>query len=56
MKTELEKVIENLERNLKQSSELWENDYPHAYIVGWLQGAIKNALSDLETINKILDL
>jgi hypothetical protein len=48
-KVNQEYIKEALTKALEHSEELWETkEQSHAYIVGYLQGAIKEVLRDLE--------
>jgi hypothetical protein len=48
-KTNQQLVKETLQKRLDESEELWNaREVSHAYIVGYLQGAIKSAIADLE--------
>ena len=42
-------VKQTLQQGLDESQRLWDaREVSHAYIVGYLQGVIKDAISDLE--------
>jgi hypothetical protein len=50
-------IVKDLKRNLIESQRLWdEKDQSHAYIIGYLEGAIKGTIaildSNKETENK----
>ena len=48
-KKERKVLVESLEKVLEKSNELFQNQtQPHAYIVGYLEGAIKTAVRELE--------
>jgi hypothetical protein len=48
-KESLKVTLEDLKKRLETSEKLWkEGVESHAYIVGYLQGTLKNAISELE--------
>ena len=48
-KKEKQILIDSLNIALSQSDRLWkEREKSHAYIVGYLQGAIKSAITDIK--------
>ena len=46
---EIKVLIEALTKNLNESEQMWNDNLPHAQIVGYLQGTIKGIISHLET-------
>jgi len=46
----MEEVIKYLKQAVERSNDEWENLRSHAFIVGFLEQTIKNAITDLETI------
>ena len=48
-KVNVQLVKQTLQKRLDESEELWNaREVSHDYIVGYLQGAIKSAIADLE--------
>ena len=48
-KLQQERILEILNDALERSEEVWKNkEESHAYIIGYLQGAIKMAIKDLK--------
>jgi hypothetical protein len=48
-KKERKVLVESLEKVLEKSNELFQNQtQPHAYIVGYLEGAIRAAIGELK--------
>jgi len=48
-----QKLIDVLKQAITETNEMWANEsHPHAYIIGWLQGTIKGAISELEATDK----
>jgi monoamine oxidase len=48
-KVQQERIAKQLKSSLDHSESLWTNKTESdAYIIGWLQGAIKSALRELE--------
>lgn len=45
---QLEETLEVLEAQLAQSNLMWEAGMSPAYIVGYLQGVIKNTINELK--------
>jgi hypothetical protein len=48
-KTEIETLINALQKQLNTTEEMWNNKENHAVIVGYLQGTIKGVIGHLET-------
>jgi hypothetical protein len=48
-KTEIETLINALQKQLNTTEEMWNNKESHAQIVGYLQGTIKGIIGHLET-------
>jgi hypothetical protein len=42
-------LIDAMSHDLKMSEKMWEGGTPHATIVGYLQGALKNIRRELES-------
>ena len=48
-----QKLIGVLKQAITDTNEMWANkSYSDAYIIGWLQGIIKGAISELEATDK----
>ena len=48
-KKERKVLVESLEKVLEKSNELFQNqNQSHAYIIGYLEGALKQAVRELE--------
>lgn len=48
-----QKLIDVLKQAITETNEMWANkSYSDAYIIGWLQGTIKGAISELEATDK----
>ena len=48
MKNKNKKLIETLQSQLTTVNKLWEENKSQAYIVGYLQGVIKQTIEELE--------
>ena len=50
----LKQLKEDLKRNLSESERMWnERKDDKAFIIGWLQGTVKGAISDIEKFESI---
>lgn len=48
-KDQQERLVEILNATIERSENLWKSkEQPHAYIIGYLQGAIKIAIEELD--------
>jgi hypothetical protein len=48
--TEQKKLAKGLQTQLEHTEKLWtDGEFSHAYIIGYLQGAIKQAIIELES-------
>ena len=45
-------LANSLQVFLNESEKMWEEDKPHAQIIGYLQGTVKTAILHLEDIKK----
>lgn len=50
-KSQLKSVIRDLSEAINYSEHEWNNGTSHAFIIGYLQGAIKSTIIDLKTQN-----
>ncbi len=52
IKIRLENLLAELERSKATTTEMWEAEKPKAFIIGYQEGAIKNAICTISYIIK----
>jgi hypothetical protein len=47
-KLEKQRLVESLQKQLDVTNQMWKDGHGHAYIIGYLQGTVKQVIEELK--------